>query len=232
MTLLTSPYTWARIPRPGVRALRGFAVIVLAAFTATANAATIYSDLGPGDSYDTAHSLVVGKQPFNLSWAAEFVNGAGADVSLQQVDLGLSYISGGNVANVSLWSEQQNAPGSELAQWSISLPTGAGASSSLFSITGINNISLRAGATYFLQVEPAAADSILTWNLNDIGATTRLFAVTASGSTQLNISNAPAFQLSGTPIPTPLPASVWLMLAGLLPFAWAMRKNSVTAFQS
>jgi hypothetical protein len=231
MTALISPISRARTPRRCLRALAGLIAVVLGSFIGRAGASTIYSDLGTGDSFDTSHGLVIGKQPFNLSQAAEFVNGAGGDVSLGQVDLGLSYISGGNAAIVSLWSAAQDAPGSELAQWSITVPADP-VTSSLMSITDINAISLRAGAAYFLQVEPVAADSILTWNLNDVGATTRLFSVTAGGSAQSDILNAPAFRLSGTVVPTPLPASVWLILAGLLPLAWVGRKKSLHPFKS
>lgn len=224
MAVLTRPLPRTPIRSTRVRALSGFVFVALGSISASAGAATIYSDLGAGDSYDSSHGLVVGKQPFDLAWAAEFVNGAGADVNLQQVDLGMGYISGGNGAVVSLWSEHLDAPGSELAQWSITLPTGSGTAPSLVSISGIDNVALGSGATYFLQVQPATADSILSWNLNDVGATTKLFSPTASGGTQLEISDAPAFRLSGTPIPTPLPAGVGLLLVGLLPLAWAARK--------
>jgi hypothetical protein len=232
MTVSSAPHSEVCMAPRRSRIAFWLVFVALSSSIEGAEASMLFSDLGTAESYDSSHGFVIGKPPFSVSQAAEFTNAAAGAVSLDRVDLGLAYISGGNDAMVSLWTANQNTPGSELAQWSISLPADRTAPAGLTSITGISGVSLQPGADYFVQVA-AASDGIFSWNSNDVGATTRMFSVTAGGPGQTTIATAPAFQLQGTLVPTPLPASVWLILSGLLPLLfWTAGKKSTDSFQT
>ena len=232
MTASSAPHSEVCTARRRTRIPFWWVLVALSSSIEGADASMIFSDLGTADSYDSSHGFVIGKPPFSVSQAAEFTNAAAGSVSLDRVDLGLAYISGGNDAMVSLWTANQHTPGSELAQWSISLPADPTAPAGLTSVSGISGVSLQPGADYFLQVA-ATSDGILSWNLNDVGATARMFFATAGGPGQTTITTAPAFQLQGTLVPTPLPDSVWLILSGLLPFLFrTVGKKSTDSFQT
>jgi hypothetical protein len=181
----------------------------------SAEASVIYSDLGPDGSYTNSLGLIVG-QPAGWSQAAEFVNGTGARADVTQIDLGLTHSIGTNGAVASLWSANGNTLGTELASWNLSnQPDNATATNTLTSITNISGLLLQPGASYFLEVSPAASDTLDSWNLNNRSAATLIVSTSPTSGTVSSMGAAPAFDIQGTVPPVPLPASGWLLLTGL-----------------
>jgi hypothetical protein len=191
-----------------------------------AGATVIYSDLDPQGHYQDGTGFIVGGDSLlNYSRATEFTNTVGADASLGQIDLGLA-VSGNasNSAVVSLWSVNASSLGTELGLWNVSVRSDGTMADALTSVTNISGITLKAGSSYFLQVSPGSPDSLI-WNLNDIGATALTISTSPTAPSLSSNELAPAFQLQGKVVVTPLPASVWLMLSGLASLALLGRKS-------
>jgi hypothetical protein len=87
---------------------------------------------------------------------------------LSSIDLALSYNSGTNGALISLRSSDASGnPGLALETWAIS-----NVSSSITTITTVTSLiqpALQAGATYWLEVQGSASDSLVFWATNNLG---------------------------------------------------------------
>src|SRR4051812_1912191 len=93
--------------------MRGFLIsagAVLSLVTATANGAVVFSNLGPGDSYNSSSGLSVAQ---NFTVGGSFFPSSGGFID--SVDLGLNYnsfvIPNGGTASVALYSDASNSPG-------------------------------------------------------------------------------------------------------------------------
>jgi hypothetical protein len=210
--------------------VRSAALAVAVAATSVANADVIYSNLSSEGSYQSSAGLLVGGPTFNVAQAAEFVNGAPADVALNQIDLAFTPSRGDGDAIVSLWSASGDALGSELAHWSVAVPSDP--ANSLATLSHIDGVSLHAGSAYFLQVSSADAASLFTWNLNDVGATAQMIASSPNGGSISSLGMAPAFQLQGSVIATPLPGTAWLTLSGLSLLLALLSRRNTNSFQT
>jgi hypothetical protein len=133
----------------------------------------IFSDCGPGNSYDGNNAYVVagaGALGDTILTANAFTSSG--DYAVTQIDLGLTWVTGTNGAIVSLWTENGTVPGAELGSWAVfDLPPFGSTSDQVVTISGIIGIELAAGTTYFLVVAPADSSTWDAWNWNITGAT-------------------------------------------------------------
>lgn len=211
--------------RSGIRL--GMAAAVMASMiSAPALATTIFSTLDGSGKYDASDSWTIGSSPTSYSSASGFVSPG--DFSLEQIDLGLSNVTGTNSATVSLWTDAAGVPGTMLGSWSVSnQPSFGSTDSALATIGGISGIDLSAGASYFLVVVPDAADTWDTWNWSTVSTGDVLYSTDGGGTWGTNggAQALGAFDLIGSAggrVPEPI--TIALFGAGLAGAA-AMRRR-------
>jgi hypothetical protein len=171
------------------------AICLLAAvlLVAPASASTvIYSDLGPGGSYDSTQGYSLFHYGFLL---VQFV--ASANGPAVQADLALE---GNLVTAVSLWTDSGGGPGTQLCS--------AQANSALSGLTTMTLAgcpALIAGQSYFIQDVLTAG--LGEWNYNNQG-------ITGSVASVGDNATLPAFDVLGPDPATPEPSTLLLLLPG------------------
>jgi hypothetical protein len=204
-------------------ALAGWlAAAAVAACGPSAQATTIlFSDLGPGQSYNCCQGYLVGKGPIGSVAvpANSFVASASGPVS--EIDVAFQQVVGSDSAVVSLWTNGGNALGTELGSWTVSgfpllASIGAGG---LSTITGISGITLTAGDTYYLQIM-YNAPGYGGWPFNSQGVTGNVLESGSPAGTDLT----GAFDVLAAGVPEP---ATWAMLSlGVAMIGCAARRRS------
>lgn len=199
----------------------------------SANAATIYSNLGAGNSYDSATGWTVSgtTAPVGFQTLAQGFAALG-DFDIEQIDIGFGLVSGTNSARVSLWTDSSGVTGSQLGSWDVSgIPTFGSTSTGLVTISGITGISVTSGMNYFLKIEALVSDTWAGWNWNNTGATGLLLADQGSGWTSNPDQILGAFDILGdgsvTDVPEPEALGPFLiaLLAAASTFARARKRR-------
>jgi hypothetical protein len=197
-----------------------------------ASAEVVYSDFGPGQSYDTSSGLIIGDsgsvvgETFDSNPAAMgFTPTSSADVS--QIDIALNLFQGSTSSPevaVSLWTDVANAPGAALGSWDL---TGLPFSNDpgIETISGISGVSLSAGQSYFLEVD-ALNGAAYGWNLNSTDAKGDVFVV----GTDHPDSKLSAFDVVGSATPEPATWAMLLTGVGMIGVGLRIaRRRNVTA---
>ncbi len=133
-------------------------------------AAVIYSNLGPNDSFFTSP----GTYPvWNLTSggfihrAASFTVPGSQNVQFGAADLGFHLQSGTNSANVTLAADGSgNVPGATIESINISLPPPS-ANPTIVTATSNTNPTLVAGSTYWIVASVNFAGTMATWGPNN-----------------------------------------------------------------
>lgn len=91
--------------------------------------------------------------------------------SVSEIDVALGWYTGTNGATVSLWTDANGTPGTQLGpSWSVgNFPSSGTTDDTVVMISGISGINLAAGSSYLLVITPAASDTWAGWNLNTTG---------------------------------------------------------------
>jgi hypothetical protein len=137
------------------------------------NAAVIYSNLGPNDSFFTSP----GTYPvWNLTSggfihrAASFTVPGSQNVQFGSADLGLHLQTGTNSANVTLAANGSgNLPGATIESINISLPPPS-ANPTIVTATSNTNPTLTPGTTYWIVASVNFPGTMATWGPNNTGA--------------------------------------------------------------
>ena len=177
--------------------------------TAGGKGATELSDFGTNGTFSVNGWCVSGASTTNCGPATtRYIAASFAPCSsftLSTILLPLSYISGSNGAVINLMSNSGGVPGALLESWSVSnLPSGA----SLTSIPSKLSPVLQSGRTYWVEVEPLAADSLLYWNTNNLGLAGGRANLGEAGWTALSGYSGqtlPAFGIAGSAASPPGP---------------------------
>lgn len=186
-------------------------------FASLLHAAIIYSDFGPGQTYDTSLAADVGTDPNNpiavqVSTAASFT--PAFDSILTGVDFAAYLASGPDQLTVYLTSGA--LPGAPIESFSVSVPSYPG---SVLTLTSVLQPELFAGTTYWIVLEANdPVNSLIGWYGNSIGATPGFLQRFGAGSWFLPGFEPPVFDVQGTSIPEPstfLLVSVSLLLFGM-----------------
>jgi len=195
------------------------AIAIAASLTAaSAHADVLFSNLGPGDSFNCCNGWTVSTaaSPVHADLAVGIGFVAAADGDVSQIDIALGHAGGNDAsATLHLWT---SAFGSELGSWTLSnLPSFGG--NSLASISGITGVHLSSGASYIL-VAQANADGWQAWNQNTTGGSGPFYTNGGGGGS----NTQGAFRITGGAIPEP---AAWaLMLVGFGGLGAALRRRN------
>jgi hypothetical protein len=188
-----------------------------------ARASVIYSNLNSGSpTYDCCDAYVVNSTE---EMGFQFTAVIGGPVS--QVDVGLSTVASGNVT-VSLWTDGDGVPGTQLGSWNVASPAqiyGSGGLA-LTTISDLAGPSLTAGQTYFLAISVSGGtDIVWNWNTGASGP----YAWSSNGGTNwssLGSGRLGAFDILGASSGVPEPATFLLLGSGVLCVLLRPRKRA------
>jgi hypothetical protein len=175
---------------------------------ATVTAPVIYSNFGPGMTYDTDPfhgwgingflSPTVGQQAISHQFTPT------TDTWFGSAQVALSLVTGPGIVDVFLQADQNGKPGPVLERIAVS---GLGQTPGIFTATSVLLPRLAQGVPYWLTVAAGAAGLVGGWNWNSIGdASAANFAVTQAGvpTGPWGIVSGPvrsAFQINGPSTP-------------------------------
>ena len=193
--------------------------IVSLGLAAPVHAATIFSTLGAGDSYECCSGWAVfgPAAPIDTDRGVPFVP-LGA-YTLDSVEAAFTWLGGTNAGDIWLMSDSGGLPGVILESFHFdNLPTFSTSSTAL--VTGASTLHplLSAGTQYWL-VASANDDSFLSLNFNntnDTGLASRDDALPWGFDPD---ATAGAIRVSGTPAAVPEPATIVLFATGTLVLA-------------
>ena len=205
-----------------------FLAILLVTLSARlASSSTIYTDLGPGDTYSTASFLTVsgGLSPgaYHYDWAMAFT--APGDYTLDAIRLAVGLVSGTPAdLNVAFAANGGGLPGTILEAWT--LGSIGPINGPLTTAASVLHPLLAAGATYWVLADaPVTSSAIFQWNasLSAWG----FHAMRYNEGSWTNSSETPfgAFDVQGTPA-VPEPATLVLLGSGAAALAWQRRRSS------
>lgn len=223
------------LPRRNTLLINGWvlqALLMCAAVSCptTLEAAPIYSNLGPGDSFATSP----GTYPvWNLTSGA-FIDRAAAftvpgveDVLFESAELGFHLQSGMNTATVHLAANDAgNLPGALIESIDLLLPAPSATPTIIMATSNTNPI-LTAGSTYWIIASMSFPDAMATWGVNDTGAV-------GATATRTNFQNGqwfaqpggmPSLRVNASPAPVPEPTTLLLVGTGLASAAFRRRKR-------
>jgi hypothetical protein len=193
--------------------MRGLAwsiILALGGISAHLSAGTLYSNLGPGNTFGgSTYGCGSGCGGF---FSTTFTTTAGGQLASIQVPL---FNPNGAVnVTVGLYTNSGGEPGTPLESWTIALTT----SPQLITINSVATPTLSSGTQYWFVITLPGGNAVINWPQNSQNVLGGAWnGATLTGQTQSNNgSPTPAIQLlSPPPAGTPLPSTLLLTLCGL-----------------
>ncbi|QYK52926.1 MAG: hypothetical protein KF824_11775 [Fimbriimonadaceae bacterium] len=140
---------------------------MLLTFAPSANAATAFNNLGPGDTFSTAGESLSFTEGGKKT-AFQFTSLTSGQIT--QIVLALSAVAGDPLARVTLYSDTNNNVGTEIAHWDGNVPPSLpDATNPAYSFGNTNtNAILLEGNRYWISSEALAPNTTLKWNYNPL----------------------------------------------------------------
>ncbi len=188
-------------------------VLFLLAGAAPLGAGIVYSNFGPGDSYNSGAGWTIGHPDLRMDQGHAFT--PVSSFTLGQIDFALGLASGTNQAELWLMSDAGGEPGSVIESFSFTGTMGAfGDLNPPLSATSVLQPELLAGVQYWIIASAPVEDTWAAWNLNDQGATGLHASRQFGGAWALTSDDAlGAFRIQDAAIPEP--GTFLLLLGGL-----------------
>ena len=188
-------------------------LVLLAAAPLAAHAVVIFSDFGPGDSFDHNIGWTIGLSGFNFPSAMPF-SVSGGSYNLGSIALAVSWVQGPNQLQVKLADDAGGAPGSILEDFAFVDAMGKfGTAVPLLEANSLAHPLLQDGHTYWLEAGVPTSDTWAAWNWNTVGVVGGSQMSDASPWKWDGSSSTGAFRISTDPVPEP--SAGLLLLAGL-----------------
>ena len=204
------------------------AVLVVVTTSTRAQAGVIYSDLGPGDSFQTGVGWTIdpisplGPGTVRQEVAMSFIVPAGFDYIFTSLDIALNRFGlvGLGSLDLLLTNDSAGIPGTVIETLSVTNPPDG-----LFNVVSVSTPTLTAGTTYWIATQ--SLDYVGAWNYNNTSAIGLATFSHDNGSSW----NSPttetlgAFRINGNQVPEP--SSVVLFCAGsvaVLVHGWCRRR--------
>ena len=190
--------------------------LLVGTLSLSARADVILSTFGPGDSYltstvrpiaGTANIITPGYRGVGTTFSP------GDSYTLDSFEMALKHNNANNSYKFNLAPDVAGQPGTPLESWVISLP----GVDSVVQISSIAHPLLDAGATYWLTIQPTAANQFGFWYVNDQGIDTGSVKsqLTSSSTAWTSVANSDlAYRVKGT-LSTPEPGTLALLVIGL-----------------
>jgi hypothetical protein len=200
-----------------------------------ARASIIFSDLGPGGTYDiNTGASVLGAAETSQPVASGFAFAASATGIVQGIDIALTTTRfPGTVSNVlvALQADSAGSPGNVIESWHISdLPSVFDPCCTLWPLSPLSTYTLSAGTQYWLTAAPDAVETYVIFNLNNTGVTGPEWNFLFPDETQIHYGvKLGAFEVLGQGTGIPEPGTFVLIGAGMMSIALRRRGASVSA---
>jgi hypothetical protein len=199
----------------------GLACAAAALVASPAVAGVIYSDFGPRGAYDFTNGWSVHGPGAGLGAYAEEAAGFVSPVSgaVRQIDVEAFDYLGSPSLVVSLWTDNSGTPGTELGSWTDnSVPTQQLPYPQPPIVVDVSGVSVVAGQSYFVMLQPGATDTAVTWQDNPTDAPGIFWNNVEGASSTLATE---AFSVLGVPEP-----AAWaLMIGGFALTGAALRRR-------
>jgi hypothetical protein len=188
---------------------------------AHADTISIFSNLGPGSSYNTMLGNPVGDgldgSGFNYAQGDTFLASQTATVDLVAIALSCAVCPAGGSITLNLTQDVAGHPEAVLESFSIlgsNLGT-LGTNNPLIVVSSLLHPSLSAGTRYWVTVS-GLPTSAIAWNWNNTGDVSAEAISVDGGASWFSPSGITpgAYAVNGTPIPEP--SALWLLTTGVL----------------
>lgn len=176
----------------------------------------IFSNLGPGDTYDDRAAWTVGG-PFSAADDAVAIGQSfapAADVTFDAVEVALTWITGTNAATISLMSDLGGHPGTVLESFQFADLPQIGTTNTELALGDSSHHPVLHGGSQYWIVATADGDAFMGWAWNN----------TAQFGRSIRINDQPwradpsfasaAFRVRGSQLQTVVPEPTPLLLAG------------------
>jgi len=202
-----------------LKAVRICMILSLAFMASAAVAAAdsiIFSNLGPGDTYDPGVEYAV-SGPLSQAEEATAIGQPFvpiADFRFDSVEVALNWLLDTNAATVSLRSDLGGQPGSVLESFQFAnLPHASSSNTDLALGDSLQHPVLHAGSQYWI-VATADGDAFMGWALNDTGQFGTTIRINDDGWTARPDLASAAFRVRGSQVETVVPEPTSLLLLG------------------
>lgn len=198
-----------------MRSFLTVAVIYLTLAVSVARADVVYSNFGPGDTFETVAYVISGPDnPYFGSFIRAVAFTPSQGYLLDSVDVVLrNHQDGPRSYDVIISEDAGGEPGSSLEQVTIAVPDTRAFLTATFAQTSV----LRANEQYWLWVTPrGVADGV--WHFNAINDTQGMVISSNEGTswTPVDPVRRPVFRVSGTPVPEPTSVMYCITAFGIL----------------
>ena len=193
--------------------------LVLLLGAAEAQAASVFSTFGPGDSFNAGSLGSVGGPTAIVEFSAGASFTPSGNATLVSIDYASSFFSGTNSLIIKLLGSDSGGLPDEsnvLESWT---SVAGDPTADVRTVTSVLDPTLVSGTQYWVALFPGASDTFIGWNDNDQGVLGGRAFTQNSGpwTAQPSFAPTPAFRVNGTaagPV-IPLPASAWMGLSML-----------------
>lgn len=201
-------------------------VLALATEGAARADAVVFSNFGPGMTFDINHGYTIAGSATNTAQVVANSFTVAGNVNFTTAQLALGLVSGPNMLQVLLVTDAGGVPGSIIETMNVNIgPFGL---DSVVTATSILNPLLTSGTTYWLMAFTPSANTLAGWNFSliDTSPPSPYFASNQIASTTgpwvFGSGPRSAFQINGTPVPEP--ATILSLGAGIMAIVFRRRK--------